>query len=486
MRYAAGLLAALLGMSCASARPPAAPFSSLFPLPPPLEARLAEADALAARGCYVCLQQAAGAYTNLIQSTDNPIVIRRALENDLMMAIREIELRLPDSGARMEAEQLQEHATSSYDAYFDALDAIADPIVLGGTGIEEFRRKEAERRVLAGRLEREWPASAAGAYFYIATSLSARQLNDLQLQIPAILDSHPENLAVRYRVQAYPAMFAEDAARALIAAEPQFAEVHLLLAQRAANSAQLVAAHQELTEAYATLPDSLAVVLAFGRLELQFARYPPALAMFDRALARGPDESAQLGRAITLSYLKRHNEAIAALDELLKNLQSSPGDKYYWRAWNHLQLGALEPAYADATAALKAMASSDAYRLAGIASFSLKRPIEARGYFESSLKMNAGDCESTRYLGHLDVAERRWSPAVTRFSAAAACYQRLIEKMSAELAEKERDNSGLFVGQIAGLFADISEAKAMLELSSYNAEVSARNAGSSRAAEPAQ
>ncbi len=54
-------------------------------------------------------------------------VLAKALENNLMLAMREIELRIPDSGAREAAEQLQARVPASYAAYFAVLDLQASP-----------------------------------------------------------------------------------------------------------------------------------------------------------------------------------------------------------------------------------------------------------------------------------------------------------------------------------------------------------------------
>ena len=82
--------------------------------PEVLAARLSEADRLASRGCYLCLKEAAAAYAALLADSDDSSLLTKALENDLMLAIREIELRLPDSGAREHAQQLQEKVPVSY------------------------------------------------------------------------------------------------------------------------------------------------------------------------------------------------------------------------------------------------------------------------------------------------------------------------------------------------------------------------------------
>ena len=80
-----------------------------------LAARLAEADRLASRGCYLCLKEAAAAYAALLGETDDATAAIRALENNLMLAAREIELRIPDSGALEAARQLQDHVGANYE-----------------------------------------------------------------------------------------------------------------------------------------------------------------------------------------------------------------------------------------------------------------------------------------------------------------------------------------------------------------------------------
>jgi tetratricopeptide (TPR) repeat protein len=193
-------------------------------------------------------------------------------------------------------------------------------------------------------------------------------------------------------------------------------------------------------------------------------------------LAREPDHDAQLGRAIALSSLRRHQEAIAYLDELLKDLSWRPGDKYYWRAWNQLRLDNAQAAYEDATAGLKSMANTNIYQVAGIASYKLTLVAEARTDFENSVQMNAQNCDSIRYLAILDAAERKWPVAVARFNSAAACYTVAIAQLEQELAEKQKDTSGLYAGQIAALTAELTEAKSLLDVSIHNAEVATRNA----------
>ena len=83
--------------------------------------------------------------------------------------------------------------------------------------------------------------------------------------------------------------------------------------------------------------------------------------------------------------------------------------------------------------------------------------------------MNRADCDSERYLGLLDSAERSWKPALGRFSTAASCYEDVIVRLQSELAEYEKDITGLSNGLIAAKRVEIREAEALRDQSILNA-----------------
>jgi tetratricopeptide (TPR) repeat protein len=455
--------------------------------PEVLAARLAEADRLASRGCYLCLKEAAAAYAALLAETDDPTLVTRALENNLMLAIREIELRIPDSGAREAARQLQDHAASNYVPYFAVLDAVrpAQPVyfvrgqpLLSKEGYDERLKELAE-------LEKDAPASAMKAYFFIASAISLRDFKELKPTVDRILAMHPLDLSLKYRMLAFQPTYSGQAARDLIGQETGFGEVHLLIGQRSFLNGNLPDAFRELTRARELLPDSVSILLALANVSFAYARYADALALFDRALSSpatiGYEAQARLGRAKSLSYLKRNDEAIAQLIDLLQNdPRNSPGEKYYWRAWNQLQLGRAQLAYEDAMAGLNAMQNNAIYQLAGMASFALNRRDEARRFFEEALKLNSADCDSERYLGLLDSAELSWTPALGRFKAAASCYEGVIGRMQSELADLEKDITGLSNGLIAAKRVEIREAQALRDQSVLNIAAATRNASANR------
>jgi tetratricopeptide (TPR) repeat protein len=445
-----------------------------------LATRLAEADRLASRGCYLCLKEAAAAYASLLADSDDPGVARKALENNLMVVAREIELRIPDSGARDAAEQLRVKFPLAYDAHFAALELMAAPNMGGGVTLQNFRAVREERLKLVAELEKDTSASAMKAYFFIAPVLQLRDFRELKSTVDAVLAVHPDDLSLKYRMLAFQPTYSGDAARDLIGQETGFGEVHLLMGQRAFLNGDRPGAFRELTRARELLPDSVSVMFGLANITFAYARYADALALYDRILASpaatGLEPQVKLGRAKSLSYLKRHDESIALLTDVLQNDPSNnPGEKYYWRAWNRLQLGQAQLAYDDATTGLNAMRNDSIYRLAGMASFSLNRLGESRKFFEEALTMNRADCDSERYLGLLDSAERSWKPALGRFSTAASCYEGVIVRLQSELAQYEKDITGLSNGLIAAKRLEIREAEALRDQSILNAAAATRN-----------
>ena len=191
---------ALAALACA---PRPVPVAAPRIAPEVLAARLAEADRLASRGCYLCLKEAAAAYASLLADSDDPGVARKALENNLMVVAREIELRIPDSGARDAAEQLRVKFPLAYDAYFAALELMAAPIVGGGVTLQNFRAVREERLKLVAELEKDTSASAMKAYFFIAPVLQLRDFRELKPTVDAVLAVHPDDLSLKYRMLAF-------------------------------------------------------------------------------------------------------------------------------------------------------------------------------------------------------------------------------------------------------------------------------------------
>ena len=315
------------------------------------------------------------------------------------------------------------------------------------------------------------------AYFYLAAAVSTIMLAELEPAVEALLAAHPQNLSLRYRVQAITPLFSPEASRAILEEEASFGEVHVLLGGRAIQEGNLAEAHRQLTRAHELLPRSASAAMMLAGVAMSYARYPEALALYEQVLMDWPDDVARLAKAKALSYMTPHVEAVAILDELLTDLRTNPGEKFYWRAWNRLHLGQTQAAYDDAMAALNAMRNNEVYRLAGMASLGLNRLTEGRAHFDDALEMNSADCDSHRYLGQIDVAERTLKSAFERYSTAVACYDQVLARLAADLAKHQNDTSGLSEGLIAGVRAEIKEAQDLRAASARSADLISKTPG---------
>ena len=159
------------------------------------------------------------------------------------------------------------------------------------------------------------------AYFYLAMALNAGMVAELKPQLDAMLSTYSNDLSLKSPHSGVPpSVFDGDRHATSSAQETGFGEMHFLIGQRAILNGNLGSAYRELSRANELLPDSASISLVLATVTMSYARYADALAAFERVLSAGPDDSALLGRARALSYLRRHDEAIAVLEESLKNV----------------------------------------------------------------------------------------------------------------------------------------------------------------------
>jgi hypothetical protein len=142
------------------------------------------------------------------------------------------------------------------------------------------------------------------------------------------------------------------------------------------------------------------------------------------------------------------------------------GSAFYWRAWNHYQLGQLDQAGMDIADARRVQVNADIMTLSGQVAYDQKRPRDARADFSSAIHMDAEKCLGHWYLGILDIDEEAWPAAVDTFSAAGQCFKRAADTL---IAESE------------ALPPDLPEAARQQQLASYDENVtkSVRQAGRS-------
>jgi tetratricopeptide (TPR) repeat protein len=146
---------------------------------------------------------------------------------------------------------------------------------------------------------------------------------------------------------------------------------------------------------------------------------------YDRTLALAPGvPDALIGRVRSLSLLGRHDEAIAASDAMLgATARMLPGEAYYWRAWNDLQLGRVDEAWSDIEAATPLWVNSEVSKLGGLVAYRRGDLETAAGRFETARQLTPGDCGSAYYLGIVHADRREWPSMADAFAAAADCLE---------------------------------------------------------------
>ncbi len=74
-----------------------------------------------------------------------------------------------------------------------------------------------------------------------------------------------------------------------------------------------------------------------------------------------------LGRVKALSVLKRHDDAFAAIELMLNGpFRVLPGEAYYWRAWNDVQVDRMDDAWTDIEEGTSPLGQFRVAKLAGI------------------------------------------------------------------------------------------------------------------------
>jgi tetratricopeptide (TPR) repeat protein len=176
------------------------------------------------------------------------------------------------------------------------------------------------------------------------------------------------------------------------------------------------------------------VTLALANVALTAEDFDGALGFYEKTLALSSNHhDAMFGRLRALSYLDRHEDAIAAADAMLESHWYG-GDALYWRAWNDLQLERTDQAWADIQSASELLITADVAKLAGIIAYQRHELDVSRAKFEAGRRMNDGDCEIGFYLGLVNAELRLWQPTVDVFVATAICLEESRRQLTQEIA----------------------------------------------------
>jgi tetratricopeptide (TPR) repeat protein len=399
---------------------------------------LSRAEALVREGCYECLQEALALYeTAASQPNARPLALRSAFTTAVLTATRAKELGLPADSALALARGWAAKQTSPAltqlppQAYLDALQLVDGET--SGLIPEERERLNRERRAAWPTTDGQMPAARAALTPVLATDIVAQYLaiaidcEDARarksVNHTAISARYPQPL-MRFRLalcgipgwRLDPLRQADARWRDTLFFEGRF-EMSRFPAPDVGRAAELF------DRAHAAFPTSVAITLALANARNALEEFDVALALFDGILETEPTHrEALLGRVLSLSYLRRHYDAIRTATQMIDLGTYHMGDAYYWRAWNRYQVHELPSAWSDVEEATKLMVNTAVYTLAGFIAYAQRNLDTAIERLDRAYRMDNTNCEAVWTEGMVHVDKEQWEHSSARFTTAAACF----------------------------------------------------------------
>jgi tetratricopeptide (TPR) repeat protein len=377
-------------------------------------------DALVARGCYRCLERA-------YQAAQARGARQSAFEAAALLVLRSKELGLP-SGEWLDRARALVAVDGSSGPLLDIVEAIPPD------------RTSEERDVLfePGRRQRvtssldNWraalqhgPASSHfRAYLDVSLVCAFGRLRENAASFSGALDDVVTTPLYQYALGVCDATHAERLA-VMRAASPEFVDADFALGRYAIEDPLKPDPEEglrRLRAVSAEFPRSPVIAVRVAEVYRAWEEWAPALEAFDTALAVAPRHpEATIGRAISLSYLGRSDEAIAATTQLIEDGQWHLGQAFYWRGWNYLKLGDYQRARADADRARTLMANAAVYVLSGVIEWRLGRLESAERDFQDAITMDLGECDGAFDLGVVRDLRGKMPEALAAFKQAGQC-----------------------------------------------------------------
>jgi tetratricopeptide (TPR) repeat protein len=411
-------------------------------------AALATAEALVRQGCYLCLQEAAGILEQQVSAdrASSATLTARLVEARVLEGLRQRELGIDSSQALAQARSLAvglgapRPGALDYAALLDLAELVpGDPTTLiVGNRTLPYPQWQARVKSLRAALDPAIPSSRLATYVALSAACEDQQMREAFAR-DAITNAHPDTPLLTYRL-ATCALEPDESVGALVESDARWHEAAWHLGRRQlATSRDVRRAADLFARAASGLPDTPTVLLSLAGAQQALRQLDAALATYDRLLAIAPAaRPALLGRVICLTYLGRHTEAVGTATRMIDLGTFLLGDARYWRAWNYYQLADLAAAEADAEQALLLMSNTNAYTLAGVVKFDLKRLDDAESRLRRAWEMDSANCQAIWYLGLVHTSRADWEAGATDFATAVSCFTQAAATARAELAALDR------------------------------------------------
>jgi len=416
----------------------------------PRQARMAAAAQLVRAGCLDCLIEAYHAYEAMVNDPGiapgiGDAATAAAARAAALVAVRERELGIADSGALVEARALAASLpalTTSLTPLFDIIETLGargaagnSPVASDGQ-IKAIATANRNRAAWTELLRAQADDNELTAYLSLAfnCTYNTPPTSDAADRLLDALPNWKDTPLVRFRL-ATCVGFRMPALEALLQENPRFVEVSYYSGLQAVIEGDLDEADAQLERAYTWRPRWASVANSRGNVLMTAEDFERAADLYDRAVALVPDyPEALLGKIRALTFAGRYQDAMAAIDALLALERWYVGDARYWRAVNEVQLERHDEAWDDIERAARLITNADVPKLAGVIAVRRQQLPVARAKFEEAHQRNGADCETSFYLATVLAEQRQWPASVDGFVRTADCLNREQEDLQAEIA----------------------------------------------------
>lgn len=412
-----------------------------------VEAKLAEADSLTGKGCYIGFKKAALIYDELYSFPSlKKNVAARLVRNALLLALREKEIGIWNRTYIDKAFLVikENPSLAAYELYANivasvwpkAKGAMRDigSIVSSWPSTENLSKAQNE-------LKTKWPADEFAAYIFAMLSCSYPYLLQEKKDPAEILPFFPESPLLKFKsatcLQPVPERLEE-----LIRVDPEFYEAHYFLGEAALARGKLLEAEQHYLKAWEGIAESAQIPITVASIYFATEELDRSIEFYDKTLALAPEyREAMLGKAICLSLLGKHDEAMSILANLISLGYLLMGESHYWMAWNLHGLKRLGEA-AENIEQSKGRLPTDTnvFALAGTISFERGDIAAAENNFQEALKYNPANTDALYSLGNLYAQKKDWLGSGAYFEKAAGAFAAAQGQIRERMSRIEQSN----------------------------------------------
>lgn len=411
--------------------------------------RIKEAEAQLSRSNYLGMRQAYRIYYELLSF---PAFRQKTGESymhtTLLLALREKELGILDSNIITQAQAViaQNLQYQGFKKYLDIVSRIpikTKGITGGGIGSDSemddyFEWIKTNVEPINAHLQENSSTSELFAYLYIAFQGAYWHRFDEQDDMSSLKDLYPISPLIRFKLSIYPTLD-PIGLTALLNDQSELYEAELFLGDVELSQGNVLSAEKRYLKAFEYIPESTSAAISLANVCFHLEEFDRCLEYNDLALELAPEyRDAILGKAMSLGYLGRHEEAMIELQKLMDLGKYYIGETYYWTAWNLNEMGRTDEAGFNVKKAKNYLIGhQEVMSLSGLVAYQQKRLDQAEQDFTEALKLNPYECESAFYLGKICSDRKEWAESGQFFERAAICNHQTEATLNARIQEIE-------------------------------------------------